>query len=165
MFNSGKTSFPHVSEFNKLLYLLLINIFVNIFSLVTCIFSGHINVVFRIISFAYLICFILFFLLREGASSLAITSSYVFSAHSLRSDIAILVFCTLCVEVQGEFAGLCMKFFSLLFSGIEHDIELIVSMNDINSFMYNLRGRHKLVHRHVILIRSTIFNQAIRYQM
>ncbi len=35
-----------------------------------------------------------------------------------------------------------MKRSSPLFSGIEHDIERIVSMNDINSFMYNLRG-HK----------------------
>jgi len=85
----------------------------------------------------------LFYLKRKGASSLAITSSCGFSAHSLRSDIATLVLCTLCVEVQGEFAGLSMKCFSLLFSGIEHDIELIVSMNDINSFMNNLRGRKR----------------------
>ena len=54
----------------------------------------------------------------------------------------ILVSCTFCVEVQGEFAGLSMKCFSPVFSEIEHDIELIVFMNAINSFIYNLRG-HK----------------------
>ena len=53
----------------------------------------------------------------------------------------IFVLCTLCVEVQGEYAGLSMKCFSPLFSGIEHDIKPIVSMDDINSCMYNLRGR------------------------
>jgi hypothetical protein len=53
----------------------------------------------------------------------------------------ILVFRTFCVDVQGEFAGLSMKCVSPLFSGIENDIDQIVSMNDINSFMCHLRGR------------------------
>jgi len=141
MFISGKTSFPHVSEFNKLLYLLLVNIFVNIFSLATCIFSGHLNVLFRIIFSADSICFIWIFLKRKGASSLVITSSCGFSAHFLINDIVILVFCTFCVNVQGEFVGLSMKCYSPVFSGIEPDIELIVSMNDIDSFMSNLRDR------------------------
>ena len=139
MFNSDKPSFPHVLEFNKLLYLLLINSFVSIFSLATGIFLGHINVLFRIIS-SDLFCFILIFLKRKGASSLIITSSCGFSSNVLRSDIAILVFYTFCVEVQGEYAGLSMKCLSPLFSGIEHEIELTISMNDINSFMHNLRG-------------------------
>jgi hypothetical protein len=46
--------------------------------------------------------------------------------------------------MQGKSAGLSMKCFSTLFSGIEHDSELIVSMNDINSFIYNLRDRKSL---------------------
>jgi hypothetical protein len=34
-----------------------------------------------------------------------------------------------------------MKYFSPRFTGIEHDIDLIVSIHFIKSFMYNLRGR------------------------
>ena len=71
MFNSGKTSFPHVYEFNKLLYLLINNL-VNIFSLVTGVFLAHIRVLFGIIS-SDLNCFILIFWKRKGASSLVIT--------------------------------------------------------------------------------------------
>ena len=59
----------------------------------------------------------------------------------MRSDIEILVFFTFCIEVQGKFVGLSMKCSSPLFSGIEHDIDLIVSIIDINPFLYNLRGR------------------------
>ncbi len=55
-----------------------------------------------------------------------------------------LVLCTFCVHVQGESVGLSMKYFPSLFTGIEHDIELIVSMNNINLFMYHLRGRKNL---------------------
>jgi hypothetical protein len=47
----------------------------------------------------------------------------------LRSDIVILLFCTFGVEVQGKFAGLSMEWFSPLFSEIEHDIDLIISIN------------------------------------
>ena len=65
---------------------------------------------------------------------LVITSSCGFSAHFFKSDIVLLVFCTLCVEVQGEYVVLSMECVSQLFSGIEYDIELIVSVNDINCF-------------------------------
>jgi len=81
------------------------------------------------------------FLKRKGASSLVITSPCGFSAHLFRSDIATLVFCTFGVEVQGKSVGLSMKWFSPLFPGIEHNIDLIVSIHEINSFMYILRGR------------------------
>ena len=104
-------------------------------------FFRHVNVLLRVKSFADLICFILIFLKRKGASSLVITSFCGFSAHLLRSEIAILVLCTFCVEVQGKSADLSMKWFSPLFSVIEHDIYLIVSINDINSLMHNLRDR------------------------
>jgi len=55
----------------------------------------------------------------------------------------ILVLCTLCVEVQGECVGLSMECVPPLFSGIEYDIEVIASMNDINLFMHNLRCRKR----------------------
>jgi hypothetical protein len=77
----------------------------------------------------------------------------------------ILAFCTLCVEIQGESAGLSMKCFSPLFSEIEHYIELIVSMNDINSFMYNFRGRKSSTQACTPPCNFTkeyIFDQAIR---
>jgi hypothetical protein len=87
----------------------------------------------------------------------------------LRSDVVTLVFCTLCVEVQGESVGyLSMKCFLLLFSGIEHDIELIVSMNDINSCMYNVRGPKSSTQACTLpcsCTREYIFYQAIRYQI
>ena len=51
-------------------------------------------------------------------SILVITSSCGFSAHFFRSDIVILVLCTLGVEVQGESDGLSMECVSQLFSGI-----------------------------------------------
>jgi len=95
MFNLGKTSFTHVSKSNKLLYL-LINIFLNIFSLVAGFFSAHISVLFRIIP-SDLNCYILIFLKRKGASSLVITSSCGFSTHYFRSDIVILVIFKFCV--------------------------------------------------------------------
>jgi hypothetical protein len=114
MFNSGKTSFPHVSEFNKLLYLLLINIFLTYFPLQQ-VFSAHIIVLFGIISSDFN-CFILFYFKRKGASSKVITSCCGFSAHFFISNIVILVFCTFCVEVQGESAGLSMECVSPLSS-------------------------------------------------
>ncbi len=91
--------------------------------------------------FAKDLYYFLIFLKRKGASSVVITSSCVFSAHFLRKDIVILVFCTLCVEVQGESSSLSMECASPIFSGIECDIEGIVSIKDTNSFMYNLRRR------------------------
>ena len=110
MFNSGKTSFPHVSEFKKLLYILLINIFVKICSLATGIFLRQINVLFLVKSSGDLICFILKRISdRKGASSLVIASPCGFSARLLRSDIVILEFCTFCVEVQGKSDVLSMK--------------------------------------------------------
>ena len=53
----------------------------------------------------------------------------------------ILVFCIVCIEVQSESTGLSMECVSPLFSGMKYDIELIVSMNDVISVMYNLRCR------------------------
>ena len=103
------------------------------------VFPSSIRVLFEIIS-SDLNYFISIFSNRK-ASSLVITSSYGFSAHYFRSHIVILLFCTLRVEVQGEFTGLSMECASPLSSVIEYNIEPIVSMNCINSHMNNLRCR------------------------
>ena len=85
------------------------------------------------------------FFFGKHASSVVVRS-FFFSYPFLKWHSFISVFCIFSVKIQGKSDGLSNVRVSLKFSVIEYDIELIFSMNDNKSLIFNLRSRKSLRH-------------------